>query len=178
MAEMCIRDRGMAVWMQGCTVGCKKCTSPHTWNKSRGKLIDVAALLEIAIKENQARLTISGGEPLEQPEATTDLAKSFRLAMGDDFEIVLYTSYDFKDIPKAIIDNCDVVITGKYESELKPNPLAGSTNQIVHCLTPLAKALYVDWQNWPMHQTKLVITQSKEHMHFVTIGIPKKKDLL
>ena len=83
----------VCLWTQGCNKNCKGCVAPEM-QPFIGKDIDDVSLGEVIIQAAKARncngLTISGGDPFEQPEALLALLKtvrnSFDLAVGEYFE--------------------------------------------------------------------------------------------
>ncbi|WP_265296149.1 4Fe-4S cluster-binding domain-containing protein [Streptomyces sp. SHP 1-2] len=66
----------LGVWFQGCTLACPGCMSRHTWDGRGGGARSVADVLELwsaALAAGARGLTVSGGEPLQQPEALAAL---------------------------------------------------------------------------------------------------------
>lgn len=69
------------VFTQGCPLRCKFCHNPDTWDKNGGKEIDVEELMEDILKYkayfqfSKGGVTISGGEPLLQPQFVYELLK-------------------------------------------------------------------------------------------------------
>lgn len=126
------------VWTQGCPHHCMGCHNPKTHSFHEGVLVDIEevkeALLEI---ENQDGITFSGGDPMCQPEACTELA---RFARKQGLNIWCYTGYTYEQLLKlsmknhAIMDflkEIDVLIDGKFILEQKSLNLKfkGSRNQ-------------------------------------------------
>ena len=82
--------------MQGCEHKCFKCHNPSTWTDEKKKLYTTDELFnEIDAVNFSKRLTLSGGDPLFQCEATIEIAKKFK---ENDYHIVLYTGYTFSEI--------------------------------------------------------------------------------
>ena len=79
-------------------------------------------------------ITILGGEPLQQKEATLALiegVKSFGLT------VFLYTGYTIEELDETMrksFNKSDIVVSGRYEKSLRDTSLRwrGSTNQILH----------------------------------------------
>lgn len=67
------------LFVQGCGLRCLYCHNPDTWETSTGKIIDSEEILkDIVSYKNFIRsggVTVSGGEPLLQPEFVADLLK-------------------------------------------------------------------------------------------------------
>jgi anaerobic ribonucleoside-triphosphate reductase activating protein len=62
--------RRIGLWVQGCTIGCRGCVSQDTWPRDPRKRIAVPELLDWCrrtAKDGPDGITISGGEPFEQP---------------------------------------------------------------------------------------------------------------
>jgi len=113
--------------VQGCLRKCEDCHNPSTWDIEMGKEIDIEEIVEDLNKKClNKKLTISGGEPLLQYPAILELVKSL-----DDFNIVLYTGFEFDDVPKEILHYLDYIKVGKYIKEQRSTiiPFMGSNNQ-------------------------------------------------
>ena len=62
-------DIGVSLYLQGCSIHCKGCFNPETWDFNGGKEFDVDAfadLLALLDKPYITRFSILGGEPLER----------------------------------------------------------------------------------------------------------------
>src|SRR3982750_2714627 len=86
--------RRIGLWLQGCSIGCPNCISRDTWEAEPGKAIEIAALLAWCREVTQNVLdgvTISGGEPFDQPDALLALLRSlgnWRTESGVDFDLL------------------------------------------------------------------------------------------
>lgn len=73
------------VFMQGCSLRCKYCHNPDSWKFENGRLYTVDDVLHEALKYevymrfSQGGITLSGGEPLLQPEFAAELLRRCRL---------------------------------------------------------------------------------------------------
>lgn len=117
------------IFFQGCSRRCKGCHNSSTWEKNSG--IDLTVdeiLLKLKKIENPLKkVTISGGEPLEQ---LIGLKKLIIALEREGYEIALYTSYEFQKIPRDILRRIKYLKTGKYFEEYKvENRFYGSGNQ-------------------------------------------------
>lgn len=114
------------VFLSGCSVKCEGCHNQQYWKKESGRIYQTAALANEIIKNTpQKKITISGGEPLEQKEELFDL-----LSRLSGFDIGLYTSFEIEKIDKKILGKLRFVKTGKYIQELKTEgEYFGSKNQ-------------------------------------------------
>ena len=141
------------LWVSGCSLHCKGCHSPQTWDFDSGTLFDEAArqeFFEALGKPYIQGCTFSGGHPLE-PENIHDVYKLIK-EIKEKFpskNIWLYTGYtlDYKNFnilykgidPKSTHWNfmheticlCDVVVDGPYIEEQRDITLKfrGSKNQ-------------------------------------------------
>lgn len=142
----------VVLWCSGCSLHCKGCQNPQTWDATSGILFDNQAKEEIfeqLSKPYISGLTLSGGHPLEDYNLETVylLLKEVKEQFPQK-NIWLYTGYTWEYIfPKVITDDfdvnrvyrqeivkmCDVLIDGPYIEEQKDITLKwrGSKNQRV-----------------------------------------------
>jgi anaerobic ribonucleoside-triphosphate reductase activating protein len=127
------------VWLQGCTLGCAGCFNPGTHDAGDGRHVTVADL--VAQLENATGiegLTLSGGEPLQQPAAAAALLAAAR-ARG--LSTLVFSGYSLDEIRAldggaAVLALLDVLIDGRYIASARLGAgLRGSTNQRIHLLT-------------------------------------------
>lgn len=132
--------RRVGVWLQGCSLRCSGCISVDTWDGGRGE-VEVDDLLDAvaAYAAEADGLTVSGGEPFEQPEALAALLREWRRV--SDRSTFVFTGHEFADVETWLEANpglVDGLMTGPFRSDL-PQTLAlrGSDNQRLHVLTGL-----------------------------------------
>ena len=122
------------IWTQGCPHHCEGCHNPETHDFKAGTLVDVEDIKkEIASLKNHQGITFSGGDPMAQPEACTELAKYIK-SLGMD--IWCYTGYTIDALnekQKEFLSYVDVLVDGKFELANRSLSLRfrGSTNQRV-----------------------------------------------
>ena len=64
------------IWTQGCSHNCKGCHNPETHDHTKGIEIDVEDVKQKLSKvTNQDGVTLSGGDPFFQIEASAEIAK-------------------------------------------------------------------------------------------------------
>ncbi len=73
------------VFFQGCPLRCAYCHNPDTWSCKGGELYTADAIVEKALRYRpyfgeEGGITLSGGEPLLQPEFTAELLKECKKA--------------------------------------------------------------------------------------------------
>lgn len=126
-----------AVFVQGCPHACKGCHNPDTHPVDGGRLMDTAEIIaEIRRKRKLLDgVTLSGGEPMCQPEACKEIADAAR-EMG--LNVWCYTGYTWGFLMKeadplrmALLESVDVLVDGPYIESLRTTDLLwrGSKNQ-------------------------------------------------
>ena len=116
-----------ALFLSGCNINCNNCHNKDFKDIAAGKEWEVADLASFLRKQSVTkRLTISGGEPLEQKEALTEL-----IGLLDGFDIGLYTGKELNEIDLNL--SCfSFVKTGRYIDKLRCyNKFYGSSNQSI-----------------------------------------------
>ncbi|MEV2226984.1 4Fe-4S single cluster domain-containing protein [Streptomyces phaeochromogenes] len=173
----------LGVWVQGCSIRCHGCLALDTWNPETGLEMTAPQLHDIwrdARAAGAEGLTISGGEPGDQPEALTLLLEGVREISGSAAEdILLYTGYEWEEFQRRmprVSELADAVITGPFRAAL-PTTLVwrGSANQILHPLSELGELRYAPHidsrpERPPMQR---VVTDERVWM----IGVPRTGDL-
>jgi anaerobic ribonucleoside-triphosphate reductase activating protein len=129
------------IWVQGCTLGCPGCFNPETHAPDGGELVPVGDLFErvSALSDAIEGVSISGGEPLQQPEALLVLLQRIREETG--LSVLVFSGYSWEEIKgmpiaRPFLACVDVLIAGRYEA-LQPirDGLLSSANQTLHLLT-------------------------------------------
>ena len=93
------------VFLQGCNLRCGCCHNPDTWDISQGKEYSADEILNKAIRykeyfKNTGGITVSGGEPLLQPDFVKEL---FKLCKENGINTCLDTSGSiFNDKVKGV----------------------------------------------------------------------------
>jgi anaerobic ribonucleoside-triphosphate reductase activating protein len=129
------------LWFQGCSLGCAGCYNPETHSPAPQNEVSVAELAnEIEARKSEIEgISLTGGEPLQQPEAVLALLEE--LAVRTELSVLIFSGYTHKEIEvlplgPPILEHADVLIAGRY-SQLKHlgTKLLGSTNQDVLLLS-------------------------------------------
>ena len=135
----------LGIWLQGCSIRCPGCVSRDTWAPEPGR-VDFNELVQVI--EPWANLadglTISGGEPFDQPAALEALLRWWRCSFhGDAMVFSGYSSELLSErFPETLVD-IDVLISDPFDfKQTQQKPLRGSDNQRMHLLTPLARNRY------------------------------------
>ena len=86
------------LWTQGCGHHCPGCQNPGTWDFNGGGLVPISLVKEaIDELENQDGFTMSGGDPMFQPEACNEIAKYVK---EKGLNLWVYTGFTFEDLMK------------------------------------------------------------------------------
>jgi len=140
------------IWTQGCTKGCKNCYNPETWNKNGFEYTAKHLFNLISIAQVDG-LTISGGDPLEQPDELLKLlklVKKLNLKKG----VILFTGYTLNEIneisgnTKKCLDYIDLLIDGRYEEKQRlTHGLRGSENQNYYFFSDVLKKEEIEFDH-------------------------------
>lgn len=123
------------IFFQGCSHHCQDCQNKASWDFDGGKEISIADILSGVDKAYYIDgITLSGGEPFEQPsEELLSLVKELKNRNQD---IIAFTGYTFEQLQNneklsEILPFIDTIVDGKFESEQKSLSLRfrGSKNQ-------------------------------------------------
>lgn len=133
---------GVSVYFQGCSLKCKGCFNPETWNFEEGKLFsfDVEEyILKLLEPSYISRLTLTGGNPLEKRNYEQLLRFILLVKIFyPEKKIWIYTGFTLEELLEQqnpylnqILQNIDVLIDGQFQEDKKDltYPFAGSTNQ-------------------------------------------------
>ena len=126
------------VWMQGCTLGCPGCFNPTTHDASAGRSMPIAELATQLAASGAEGLSLSGGEPLQQPAAAVALLDAARALGMSTLAFSGYSIEEIRALPGGldVLARLDVLIDGRYVStERLAAGLRGSANQRIQLLT-------------------------------------------
>ena len=127
-------------FVSGCTLRCKGCFNPESWDFSAGKLFTeetVETIFRFLDEPYVAGLSILGGDPLEESNVpvVTDLARRVKERYGKKRDVWLWTGriYDkYADLP--LWQWVDTVVDGPFVERRKVTQKGlwyGSDNQRV-----------------------------------------------
>ncbi len=179
--------RRIGIWMQGCSIRCKGCVSQDTWIPDKGREMPVAKLIAWCKAVSGGVLdgvTLSGGEPFDQPRALVALLKAlqaWRRDAGLDFDILCYSGHPLKTLEKRhpqVLLLLDALIPEPYVDTLPLTQVwRGSHNQPLLPLTPRGKKRYADYLDAPADTfgKRMQISVDGERVWYV--GIPARGDM-
>jgi anaerobic ribonucleoside-triphosphate reductase activating protein len=131
------------VWFQGCTLGCAGCFNPTTHDAGGGRSVPLDELIdELTRAASGPRaiegLSLSGGEPLQQPEGARALLEAARRLGLSTLAFSGYTIEEIRALPGGpdVLARLDVLIDGRYVAgDRLATGLRGSANQRIQLLT-------------------------------------------
>jgi len=172
----------ICIWTQGCSKRCKGCISPELQPFVGNEICEEAlanVITQIAHKGSCKGLTISGGDPFEQPQS---LLKLLSLIRNEFDDILVYTGFELADIQtgslgleaKMCLNFLDVLIDGKYVDELNfcDCVLRGSSNQKIHFFKEELATVYAEY----MKQGR-ILENFVHNQDTIVTGILSKEEL-
>lgn len=147
----------LVIWTQGCSNHCPNCASPELQPFDQSKCIAPKKLFDLIKANVNSQLvdgiTITGGEPLQQP--MDELLELLTMLNTITPDIIIYTGYPYKDLRsilgedafKSLCSNINVMIAGPYIDKLNDSSLTlkGSSNQTIHLFKMKYKDLYAEY---------------------------------
>lgn len=157
--------RRVGIWTQGCSIHCPGCVSRDTWDAEPRHRIALDELLAgcAGWLAEADGVTISGGEPFDQPDALRELLKLLRVRQAGD--LLVFSGYPHERLfaeHADILTLADVLISEPFVAQAGQTlALRGSDNQRVFLLTPLARERYptdLDQRAWdPQRRIDLML---------------------
>jgi anaerobic ribonucleoside-triphosphate reductase activating protein len=172
--------RRIGIWFQGCSIRCRGCISADTWADGKGGVsIDEIMTVISAWLDEADGVTISGGEPFEQPEALENLLTQIRA--NTNIDILVYSGHPFQKIAPLVEKFrglIDALISDPYD-ENAPQTLAlrGSDNQRLHCLTSLGETRFSQFDRALKLTDKTFDIMFEEEGAIWLAGIPQRSDM-
>jgi anaerobic ribonucleoside-triphosphate reductase activating protein len=195
------------IWTQGCTLRCPGCLSRDTWEPDPGTEVPVEAVLGwlASLPGPVEGVTISGGEPFQQPAALLALVRGIRRWRDETghetipVDILVYSGYVYSRLSRSpeareILEGCDAIVAGPYIDRLNPKwrhassgslLWKGSANQRLVPLSPLGEARYgalsragaVDEKQDAGPRVQVSVDEGPEGRRVYYIGIPRRGDM-
>ena len=129
-----------AVFTQGCGHHCPECQNPETWDFNGGYDCEIDKILN-AMDEDPLLdgITMSGGDPMFQPEASYELCRRVK---DRGLNVVVFTGYTYEELMvmadrdpwvEKFLSVTDILIDGRYDKDQRDLTLLfrGSRNQRV-----------------------------------------------
>jgi anaerobic ribonucleoside-triphosphate reductase activating protein len=179
--------RRIGLWVQGCSIHCAGCVSVDTWPRDKSKSIAVRDVLAWCRKVSAGTLdgvTISGGEPFEQPAALRALLEgliAWRRADHLDFDILSYSGFPLRTLERKhapLLALLDAIIPEPYVNDLpQGNVWRGSRNQPLVPLSERGRARYAAHLEESADAAGKRMQATVEAGRVWMIGIPGRGDM-
>lgn len=121
-----------AIYLAGCRHQCPGCHNPQSWDFGAGEEMTLEEIMEV-VKEEDFDVTLTGGDPLYNPDTTALLAKAVTEA---GHSVWLYTGFTYEEIlasPRLSLPlpYLEAIVDGPFVESLRdPDlPFRGSSNQ-------------------------------------------------
>lgn len=172
------------IFFQGCSLRCRFCHNPDTWEFSSGEITDPETLVKKISRfkpyfKNTGGVTFSGGEPLMQPDF---LLETLKLCKQENIHTCIDTAGYGMGSYDEILEYTDLVLLDlKHVSKTDYKQMTGRTmDRFQEFLSALEKS---ETPIWIRHVVVPGITDSQEHMknlktYISTIPNVEKVELL
>ncbi len=182
--------RRIGIWLQGCSIGCPGCVSQDTWAFDAARQMPVARLLAWCRQVTQAAgqtfdgVTISGGEPFDQPDALAALLDGLAQWRRDEameFDLLCYSGYPWERLQQRhpdLLARLDALIPEPYvASQPVTQVWRGSANQNLRLLSPLGEQRYRPYVDMPVAMLSKRIQTMLDGQRVWYVGIPERGDM-
>ena len=122
-----------SIYLAGCNHHCLGCHNPASWDPQGGEERSLDELMQV-IAYNEAPVTLSGGDPLQQPEGTRALIRRIKQELG--YNVWCFTGYTWEEIEQDpvlldVVRELDVLVDGPFIQAERDTTLRfrGSRNQ-------------------------------------------------
>lgn len=138
-----------SVYFAGCAHHCAGCHNPGSWDFTGGEDTSIDQLME-TVEEEDFDVTLSGGDPLYQPE---DVAELCRRVARLGHTVWIYTGFTWEEIlsdPRLLdaVRHAEVVVDSPFIESLLDRDLLfrGSSNQrLIRVSESLTTGMIVLW---------------------------------
>lgn len=180
--------RRVGIWFQGCSIGCPGCVSRDTWAApdpgdyvSVGDLVGrIDALTGDGASEPIDGVTVTGGEPFEQPEALEELLPALREWLDSrdaaSADLLVYTGFEEAEARRrgpGAFARADAVIAGPFRAAEPGTVWWGSGNQRLIARDDRT----VDRYEAGLRRARPGVQVSVEAGQVFIIGIPPRRTL-
>ena len=167
----------LCIWVNGCLRGCPGCVSQRLQQPDDSTDVDIYEYFAGYNLDKIDGVTVSGGEPFEQPEELSRLVEY--LVRRGVRDILVYTGYTLSELKAQKNDSIDsilgkiaVLIDGPYVMEMDTGKgnLKGSDNQCIHYLIPEYRELYEAYMNDLRSPDEVILANT-----LLSVGIPDRQ---
>lgn len=121
-----------SIYFAGCRHACPGCHNPQSWDFDGGAEMELDEIMEI-VREEDFDVTLSGGDPLYQPEVVGELARRIR---ETGHTVWVYTGFTWEQIQESprllnALNDVEAIVEGPFIETLRDTDLRfrGSSNQ-------------------------------------------------
>ena len=167
----------LCIWVNGCSRGCPGCVSERLQHPDESTDVDIYQYFSGFNLDAIDGVTISGGEPFEQPGELKKLIEY--LSNRGVHDILIYTGYTLLELRAlknsdidAVLAAISVLIDGPYMIEMDTGKgnLMGSDNQCIHYLRPEYRDVYEGYMR-PLRSPEEMILGNT----LLSVGIPDQQ---
>jgi anaerobic ribonucleoside-triphosphate reductase activating protein len=171
--------RRIGIWFQGCSIRCPGCISKDTWNPDQEwTTVDSVVATTQRWIPNAQGITISGGEPFDQPDALRVLLQNLRKISAVD--VLVYSGHSLSKLTEWLEANdglVDALISGPYqEHSAQTLSLRGSDNQYLHFLTELGRERFSSFNRSIQPEDRRFDVMLDDDGSLWIAGIPHRDD--
>jgi anaerobic ribonucleoside-triphosphate reductase activating protein len=175
----------IGLWTQGCGIGCDGCLARDTWAPDPTTEVDIDAVLawcDTLPDDAVDGVTISGGEPFDQPQALDELLvrlDGWRRGRGRPIDFLCYSGRSLPALRArfgSLLTRLDAVIPGPFVADQAPGlRWRGSANQLLVPLTDLGHERYDAEIDRPATGSRFQVEVDGDTVY--QIGVPRPGDL-
>ncbi len=171
----------IGIWFQGCSIQCIGCISGDTWKTRQGDttVSEIVQSLTSWLDDCDG-VTISGGEPFDQPEQLLQLLLALR-AHNRPINVLVYSGYSYEQLQQHKhfkLKLIDALISDPYLKDAdQTKALRGSDNQRLHCLTELGQRTFTEYERPLLDSEKSLDIMFDTNATVWLAGIPRRGDM-
>lgn len=121
-----------SIYLAGCRHECPGCHNPQSWDFSAGTRMTLDEIMAV-VREEEFDVTLTGGDPLYNPESTAALVDVVR---SEGFSVWIYTGFTWEEICadsrlREAVSGAEAVVEGRFMESFRDETLLfrGSSNQ-------------------------------------------------
>jgi anaerobic ribonucleoside-triphosphate reductase activating protein len=171
----------IALWFQGCSIRCPGCVSMDTWVEGQ-HITTLDKVKEVLLPSLLLAdgVTISGGEPFDQPEALLALLQWLRDVHSGD--LFVYSGYTYEALQQnlAAFDGLiEAVMTDPFRQDIGQTlALRGSDNQRLFFLTERGRQRFATFERQRGEEDRALDIMFDDYTGEIFLaGIPARGDL-
>ena len=138
-----------SIYLAGCGHNCPGCHNPQSWDFDGGTEMTVDEIMEI-VREQDFNVTLSGGDPMYQPEGVAELAAAIN---KDGYTLWCYTGFTYEQLSampryRELLPLIDVLVDCPFieaERDLKLHFRGSSNQRLIDMRLSLSSGEMVLW---------------------------------